>query len=312
MATEHPKKYEALWYKTLITPKETFSPLVTAVVHPVDLSSLEGAIACAKAGLIIPILVGPEKRIKTVAQENNIDLSPYKIISTLHSNDSAETAVKLAKSGEVEALMKGKIHTDELMYPILDKEKGLRTGRRMSHVFAMDVPSYPKPLFLTDAAINIFPTLTQKRDIVQNAIDLFHCLGLGTPKVAILSATETVNEKIPSTLDATALCKMAERKQITGGILDGPLAFDTAVSKESATIKGITSAVAGDADILVVPDVESGNMLYKQMAYLYGTESAGIVLGATKPIILTSRSSDTLCRIASAAMALHYARKMKL
>ena len=271
--------------------------------------ALRGAISAAEEGLIIPFLVGPKQKILDVAQEAELDISPYQLIATQHSHEAAEIAVKMARNHEVEAIMKGKIHTDELMEPVIDKENGLRTGRRMSHVFSLEVPNYPKPIFLTDAAINIFPKLNEKRDIVQNAIDLFHALGLGVPKVAILSAVETVNEKIPSTLDATALCKMAERGQIVGGILDGPLAFDNAISVESARVKGIFSQVAGDADILVVPDVESGNMLYKQMTYLSGIEAAGIVLGARVPIILTSRGSDELSRKASCVMALLYERR---
>jgi phosphate acetyltransferase len=299
------------WYQKLAS-KTTLAPLKTAIVHPVDALSLQGAIASAQAGLIIPILVGPEDKIRAAAKENNLDISSYKLISTLHSQEAAEKAVAMARTGEVEALMKGKIHTSELMHEVIDKDKGLRTGRRMSHIFAMDVPNYFKPLFITDAAINLFPHLTEKVDIVQNAIDLFRALGMGTPKVAIISAVETVTEKLPSTLDATALCKMAERGQITGGILDGPLAFDNAVSIESAKVKGIVSPVAGNADIIVVPDVESGNMLYKQMTYLSGAEAAGIVIGATVPIILTSRGSDVLSRQASSAMALHYVRNKKV
>lgn len=302
------KKPGDTWYHKLISLKNDFPPINTAVVHPVDELSLKGAIASAEEGLINAILVGPEDKIRAVAKENNIDLTPYQIIGTQHSHEAAEKAVQMARAGKVEALMKGKIHTDELMQAVIDKEKGLRTGRRMSHIFVMDVPNYPKPLFITDAAINLFPHLYEKVDIVQNAINLFHTLGFGIPKVAIVSAVETVNEKIPSTLDATALCKMAERGQITGGVLDGPLAFDNAISAESAKVKGIYSQVAGDADIIVVPDVESGNMLFKQMTYLSGMEAAGIVIGATVPIILTSRGSDELSRKASSALALLYVR----
>ena len=297
------------WYHQLMALKNSLSPLKTAVVHPVDELSIKGAVAAAQAGLITPTLIGPKQKILDAAKAAGVDITPYSILSTQHSTEAAEVAVKMAKTLQVEALMKGKLHTDELMKPILDKENGLRTGRRMSHVFSLEVPNYPKPLFLTDAALNLFPKLQEKKDIVQNAIDLFHALGLGTPKVAILSAVETVNEKIPSTLDATALCKMAERGQITGGLLDGPLAFDNAISTESARVKGLFSPVAGNADILVVPDVESGNMLYKQMTYLSGVEAAGIVLGATVPIILTSRGSDELSREASCAMALLYVRR---
>jgi phosphate acetyltransferase len=292
----------------LIALKDGLRPLKTAVVHPVDSYSLIGAVASAREGLIDPVLVGPRAKIEAVAQEEGIDLFPYHIISTEHSHAAAEKAVQMARSGEVEALMKGKLHTDELMEAVVDKEKGLRTGRRISHVFILDVPKYHKPLFLTDAAINIQPHLMEKKDIVQNAIDLFCILGFGTPKVAILAAVETVNENMPATLDATALCKMAERGQITGGILDGPLAFDNAVSKEAAKIKGIVSEVAGNADILVVPDIESGNMLYKQSRFLTGSDGAGIVLGARVPIILTSRAGTTEARQASSALALVYVR----
>jgi phosphate acetyltransferase len=283
-------------------------PLKVAVVHPVDIYSLSGAVEAAKAGIIEPILIGPEDKIRKTAEDAHIDLDSYTIIPTLHSHAAAAKAVEMALKGEVEALMKGKLHTDELMQAALDKEKGLRTGRRMSHIFVLDVPSYPKPLFLTDAAINIQPHLMEKKDIVQNAINLFTTLGLGTPKVAILSAVETVTEKIPSTLDATALCKMAERGQITDGIVDGPLAFDNAISHEAALIKGIVSDVAGNADILVAPDIESGNMLYKQLRYFSGAQGAGIVLGAKVPIILTSRAGDAESRVVSSALALLYAR----
>ena len=283
-------------------------PLKTAVVHPVDTYSLQGAIEAAKAGAIIPILIGPEQKIRAVAAELKIDLSGYEIHPTKHSHEAAEVAVKMAREAQVEAIMKGKISTEELMQFVVDKENGIRTGRRMSHVFVVDVPSYPKPLLISDAAINIAPTLMEKKDITQNAIDLFHALGLGTPMVAILSAVETVNEKIPSTIDATALCKMAERGQITGAVVDGPLAFDNAVSAESAAIKGLVSEVAGKADILIVPDIESGNMLYKQLRYFSGAQGMGMVMGAKVPIILTSRAGDAESRVGSSAMALIYAR----
>ncbi|WP_373085651.1 bifunctional enoyl-CoA hydratase/phosphate acetyltransferase [Sneathiella sp.] len=293
----------------LLDKASSLKPLRVAVVHPVDMFSLEGAIEAAKAGIIDPVLIGPEGKIRKIAAENDLDLASYRIIPTLHSHAAAALAVKLANEGEIDALMKGKLHTDELMEAVVDKNIGLRTGRRMSHVFVLDVPSYPKPLFLTDAAINIKPDLMEKKDIVQNAIDLFMALGLGSPKVAILSAVEMVTEKIPSTLDATALCKMAQRGQITGALVDGPLAFDNAISKESAEIKGIVSDVAGDADILVVPDIESGNMLYKELRYFSGAQGAGIVLGAKVPIILTSRAGDAESRVASSALALLYARR---
>jgi phosphate acetyltransferase len=300
------------WYHTLFEKTIGLEPLKTAIVHPVDTPSLSGAFAAAKANIITPIFVGPEERIKKAAKNCNIDISKYQIVNTAHSEESVEAAIKLIKTAQVEAIMKGEIHTDELMGIIVKKESGLRTARRMSHVFVVEAPFYHKPIFITDAAVNIFPDLYAKRDIVQNAIDLFIALGFGTPKVAILSATESVNSSIPSTLDATALCKMSDRDQITGGIIDGPLSYDLAISNESAAIKGIKSQVAGDADILVTPDIESGNMLFKQMAFLANAESAGIVLGATIPIILTSRSADAESRKASCAMALLYVRHKKL
>lgn len=296
----------------LTEKRKGLKPLITAVVHPADSISLEGAVEAAKAGIIIPLLVGPEDKIRKAAQEIGADISAYTLIPTLHSHAAAALAVQLVHEGKAEALMKGKIATEELMEAVVDREKGLRTGRRMSHVFLLDVPSYPKPLFLTDAAINIQPDLIEKKDIIQNAIDLFHAVFKHEPKVAILSATESVNAKIPSTLDATALCKMAERGQITGGILDGPLAFDNAVSPESIRIKGIKSPLGGQADILVVPDIESGNMLYKELRYFSGVHGAGIVLGARVPIILTSRSADDESRVDSAALALIYARSHHL
>ena len=303
------KEEKAHWYQNLMAANKQYKPLVTAIVHPVDVLSLTGAISAAEDGLITPILIGPKQKILDAAKEADLDISDYEIVPTMHSTEAAEKAVEMAQKSLVEAIMKGKLHTDELMTPIVRKNGGLRTARRMSHVFCMDVPNYPKPIFLTDAAINLFPNLREKCDIVQNAIDLFSTLGFGVPNVAILSAVETVNEKIPSTLDATALCKMAERGQIKGGILDGPLAFDNAISIDSAREKGIYSPVAGKADILVVPDVESGNMLYKQMTYLSGIEAAGIVLGARVPIILTSRGSDELSRKASCIMGLLYVRR---
>lgn len=298
--------------KWLLDKARGLAPLKVAVVHPVDQFSFIGTIEAAKAGIITPVLVGPEHKIRALAKETNTDISKFELVATSHSHAAAEAAVAMAIEGKVEALMKGKLATDELMVPIIDKQKGLRTGRRMSHVFVLNVPRYSKPLFLTDAAINIRPTLMEKKDIVQNAIDLFHALGMGTPKVAILSAVEYVTEKIPSTLDATALCKMVERGQITGGILDGPLAFDNAVSKEAAEIKGLHSEVAGNADILVAPDIESGNMLYKELRYFSGAQGAGMVLGAKVPIILTSRAGDAENRVVSCALALLYARARKI
>lgn len=288
--------------------KNGYEPIKAAVVHPVDVNSLEGAVEAARRSLIEPILVGPEDRIRKAAKEASLDISEYELIATEHSHAAAEKAVELARNGEVNALMKGHIHTDELLGFVMAKNSGLRSGRRMSHVFCMDVPHehYPKPLWLSDAAVNIEPTLEDKKDIVQNAIDLYRGCGFGTPKVAILSATEKITHKIPSTVEAAALCKMADREWITGGILDGPLAFDNAVSKEAADAKHIKSEVAGDADILIVPDLESGNMLYKQMKYLSGYDAAGLVMGARVPVIMTSRAGGVKARLASAALAVLY------
>jgi len=286
-------------------------PLKTAVVHPADAVSLRGAVEATEDGIIEAVLVGPEDKIRAVAEEENIDLSPYTIIPTPHSHAAAEMAVQMVHEGKVEALMKGKLHTDELMLAVMDKQKGLRTGRRKSHVAMLDIPKFPRPLYVTDAAINIQPNLTQKVDIVQNAIDLFLAVNKTVPRVALLSAVETVNQDIPSTLDATALCKMAERGQITGALLDGPLAFDNAISEEAADIKGIRSQVAGKADILVVPDLESGNILFKQLVLLSGAHMAGIVMGAQVPIILTSRASSAIARKASCALALLTVRDSK-
>ena len=291
-------------YRHLIDLTKGLPPMRTAVVHPVDSNALLGAIEAARANLIIPILVGPADKIHAVAMAQEVDLSPYTLIPTEHSHAAAEKAVAMARAGEVDALMKGSLHTDELMQAVLAPYIGLATARRMSHVFVLDVPAYPRPLFLTDAALNITPDLEAKRDIVQNAIDLLHVLGIESPKVAILSAVETVNPKLTSTLDAAALCKMADRGQITGGLVDGPLAFDNAVSPEAARIKGIISPVAGLADILVVPDLEAGNMLVKQLEYLADSQSAGIVLGSRVPIVLTIRADSPLARRASCALAL--------
>ena len=304
--SEEPSQHDKL-----IDMAKGLKPLITAIVHPVDALSLKGAIATAEAGIIIPILVGPEAKIKAVAKAEGIDISKYKIVAVPHSDAAAEKAVEMVHKGIVESIMKGSLHTEELMHPIVNRDSGLQTGRRMSHVAVLDVPLYPRPLFLTDAAINTFPNLSEKMDIVQNAIDLFVTIELGTPRVALLSAIETINERIPSTLDAAALCKMAERMQITGAILDGPLAFDNAMSADAAKVKGIASQVAGKPDILLVPDLESGNMLMKQLTLFSGATMAGIVMGARVPIILTSRSSDELSRIASCALALMYCRKKK-
>ena len=302
------KEPKGAWYKHLIKITKHFAPLKTAVIHPVDILSLQGAIDAAKENIIIPILVGPKDKILSAAIEANLDISAYEIIPTQHSHEAAEVAVQLARECKIEALMKGKIHTDELMGPVVAKETGLLTGRRMSHVFYVEAPNYSKPLFLSDAALNIQPNLQEKKDITQNAIDLFRTLGFGIPKVAIVCAVETVNEKMQSTLDAAALSKMADRDEITGAIVDGPLAFDNAISIEAAREKGIRSNVAGDADIIIVPDIESGNMLYKEMTYMSGMEAAGIVMGARVPIILTSRGSDDISRKASCALALAYVR----
>jgi phosphate acetyltransferase/phosphate butyryltransferase len=296
------------WHRRLVGMTQGLAPIRTAVVHPVDTVSLLGAIEAAREKLIVPLLVGPEAKIRAAAAAAQIDLSPYELISTEHSDAAAALSVAMARAGKVEALMKGALHTDELMHAVVDGDQGLRSARRMSHVFVIDAPGYPRPLFITDAAINVNPTLEDKRDIVQNAIDLAHALGIATPKVAILSAVETVTTKLKSTLDAAALCKMAERGQIYGGIIDGPLAFDNAVSEEAAKTKGIVSPVAGQADIFVVPDLEAGNMLAKQLEYLADAEIAGIVLGARVPIILTSRADNTLARQGSCALALMLTR----
>jgi phosphotransacetylase len=290
-------------YPALIERCAELEPVTTAVAHPCDESSLTGAVEAAEADLIRPILVGPEAKIRAVAEQCGLDIRPYRLVHAPHSHASAAKAVELVREGQAETLMKGSLHTDELMAEVVRKDTGLRTERRISHVFIMDVPTYSKPLAVTDAAINIFPDLETKADIVQNAIDMAHALGRERPKVAILSAVETVTPKIPSTIDAAALCKMAERGQITGALLDGPLAFDNAISKEAAAIKGIRSEVAGDPDILLVPDLEAGNMLAKQLSFLANADAAGIVLGARVPIILTSRADTVRARMASCAVA---------
>jgi phosphate acetyltransferase len=281
---------------------EGLPPVRCAIVHPCDRDSLLGPLEAATRGLIVPVLVGPAAKIRAVAQDEGVDLSGYEIVDTEHSHEAAMRAVALARDGKVEALMKGSLHTDELMAAVVPSATGLRTARRISHVFVLDVPAYPRPLMVTDAAINIQPTLKDKVDIVQNAIDLAHVLGVARPKVAILAAVETVNADMPSTLDAAALCKMADRGQITGGVLDGPLAFDNAISPEAAKTKKIVSPVAGQADILLVPDLESGNMVAKQLQYLAGADSAGIVLGTRVPIVLTSRADNVRTRLASTAV----------
>jgi phosphotransacetylase/acyl dehydratase len=289
-------------FAKLLRRCQSFAPVTCAVVHPCDRDSLLGPLEAAKRGLIVPVLVGPEAKIRAVADAEHVDLSPYRIVPTEHSHAAAEKAVALARAGEVESLMKGSLHTDELMGAVVPSATGLRTARRISHVFVMDVPAYPRMLLVTDAAINMFPTLEDKVDIVQNAIDLAWILGIETPRVAILSAVETINPKIQSTVDAATLCKMADRGQITGGVLDGPLAFDNAISEAAARTKKIVSPVAGRADILLVPDLEAGNMVAKQLQYLAGADSAGIVLGTRVPIVLTSRADSVRTRLASAAV----------
>ncbi len=289
-------------FKELLALGDGLTPVRCAVVHPCDAGSLSGAMDSARYGLIEPVLIGPEKRIRHLAEQAGIDLQGIEIVSMPHSHAAAEKAADLAVKGLVSVIMKGSLHTDELVHAVL-AQRSLRTGRRMSHVFRFDIPLYSKPLLITDAALNIHPTLEEKVDIIQNAIDFARIMGVKLPKVAILSAVETVNPNIPSTLDAAALCKMAERGQIKGGVLDGPLAFDNAISAHAAQIKGIKSSVAGDVDILAVPDLESGNMLAKQLEYLAGASGAGLVLGARVPIALTSRADGPMNRVASALLA---------
>ncbi len=290
-------------YQRLIARCKALTPVPTAVAHPCDESSLKGAVEAAELGILQPILVGPRARIEAVAAQFHLDISGYEIVDAPHSHAAADEAVRLAREGKAEMLMKGSLHTDELMGAVVRTGTGLRTERRISHAFIMDVPTLNQALIVTDAAINIFPTLEDKIHIVQNAIDLAHALGLEQPKVAILSAMETVNPKIQSTVEAAALCKMADRKQITGGILDGPLALDNAINLAAAQIKKIDSPVAGLADILVVPDLEAGNMLAKSLTFMADADAAGIVLGARVPIILTSRADSVTTRLASCAVA---------
>jgi len=290
-------------YERLLGRCEGLAPVPTAVAHPCEATALSGAVEAASRGLIVPLLVGPAAKIAETAAEAQLDISNLEIVDVPHSHASAMKAVELVKQGRAEILMKGSLHTDELMSAIVSREGGLRTGRRISHVFIMDVPTYHKVLIVTDAAINIAPALEDKVDIVQNAIDLAISLGLERPKVAILAAVETVTSKMPATIDAAALCKMAERGQIKGGILDGPLAFDNAISAQAAETKGIKSAVAGDPDILLAPDLEAGNILAKQLTFLANADSAGMVLGAKVPVILTSRADSVRSRIASCAVA---------
>jgi phosphate acetyltransferase len=294
-------------YDRLIVRAKEVPAAKTVVVHPCDETSLRGPVEAAELGIIQPILVGPRTKIEAAAAKQKIDIGRYELVDAAHSDDAAAKGVGLVREGRGELLMKGSLHTDELMRAVTASATGLRTARRISHVFVMDVPTYPETMFITDAAINIFPDLDAKRDIIQNAIDLWTEVGLGTPRVAILSAVETVTSKIPSTIEAAALCKMADRGQITGGILDGPLAFDNAVDPEAVKIKGIKSEVAGRAQILVVPDLEAGNMLAKNLSLLAKADSAGIVLGARVPIVLTSRADSVRSRLASCAVAVLFA-----
>jgi len=303
-ATSEPPRAK---YERLISIAKQVPPATTVVVHPCDETSLRGAVDAAQAGIIKPILVGPAAKIASLAGQFGLDLARYEVINAPHSEAAAARGVQLIREGRGELLMKGSLHTDDLMREVTSSATGLRTARRISHVFIMDVPTYADTLFITDAAINIFPDLEAKRDIIQNAIDLYTQIGLGTPRVGILSAVETVTTKIPSTIEAAALCKMAERGQITGGVLDGPLAFDNAIDPEAARIKGITSPVAGRAQILVVPDLEAGNMLAKNLTFLARAGAAGIVLGARVPIVLTSRADSVRARMASCAVAVLYA-----
>lgn len=290
-------------FEHLVATAQKSPPVITAVAHPCDEVSLEGAVKAAELKLITPILVGPSARVREVAQRAKLDISAFELVDADHSHDSAAKAVALVRSGRAEALMKGSLHTDELMAAVVSREAGLRTARRISHCFIMDVPGHPTALIITDAAVNIAPTLEEKVDIVQNAIDLAHIITTSEIRVAILSAMETVNPRVPSTLEAAALCKMADRGQITGAVLDGPLALDNAISPEAVAVKKIVSAVAGRANVLVVPDLEAGNMLAKSLAILAGADGAGIVLGARVPIILTSRADVLLTRLASCAVA---------
>ena len=300
-------------YERLLERCKSFAPVPTAVAHPCEVTALMGAIEAAARGLIVPLLVGPAARIAEIAASADLDLGDLEIIDVPHSHAAAATAVELIRQGRAEILMKGSLHTDELMTAVVSREGGLRTARRISHAFVMDVPTYHKVLVITDGAINIAPTLEDKVDICQNAIDLVTSLGHEKPKVAILAAVETVTSKMPATIDAAALCKMAERRQILGGILDGPFAFDNAISEEAARIKGIKSAVAGDPDILLAPDLEAGNILAKQLSFLANADSAGLVLGARVPVILTSRADSVRSRIASCAVAMlvAYARRTR-
>jgi len=308
MSADTKQKQSPSKYDRLIAAAKAVPAVPTIVVHPCDETSLRGAIDSAEAGIIRPILVGPERKIRDTASQHRLDISGFEIVDAAHSEEAAAKGVELIHAAKGEMLMKGSLHTDELMRAVTAKAGGLRTDRRISHVFVMDVPAYAETLFITDAAINIFPDLDAKRDIIQNAVDLYTQAGFGkSPRVAILSAVETVTSKIPSTIEAAALCKMADRGQITGASLDGPLAFDNAIDLEAARIKGIKSEVAGRAQILVVPDLEAGNMLAKNLAYFAKADGAGIVLGARVPVVLTSRADSARARMASCAVAALYA-----
>src|SRR5215469_16131494 len=290
-------------YDRLVRAAQGLPPVKTAVAHPCDQISIEGVVEAAELGLLDPILVGPPARIRDAAKQAEADISRIPLVESAHSHDSAAQAVDLVRQGKAEALAKGSLHTDELMSAVVARDTGIRTARRISHCFVMDVPGHKDPLIISDAAINIAPSLADKVDIVQNAIDLGHALGFPEVRVAIMSAMETVNPAVPSTIEAAALCKMAERGQITGGILDGPLALDNAINEEAAAIKHIVSPVAGRANVLVVPDLEAGNMLAKSLSFLAGAAAAGVVLGARVPIILTSRADSVITRLASCAVA---------
>jgi phosphotransacetylase len=298
-------------YQRLIEAGALLPPIPTAVAHPCDEAALHGAVDSAEAGIIQPILVGPRAKIEGVASDASIDISSYELVDAAHSHDAASKAVALVREGRAEMLMKGSLSTDELLSAVVKRDTGLRTERRLSHCFVMDVPGRDSPLIITDAAINIFPTMQEKVDITQNAIDLAHAIGITEPKVAILSATEKVNPNLPTTIEAGALCKMADRGQISGGLLDGPLALDNAISPDAARIKGLAGPVAGHADILLAPDLEAGNMLAKSLTFLMNAESAGIVLGARVPITLTSRADSVQSRRASCAISALVAHRRK-
>ena len=299
-AAGHRRKHGV--YLDLMARCEGLAAVATAVVHPCDPLSLAGAVDAASAGLIEPILVGPPAKILAAAKAAGLDISRFRLVSVPHSHAAAARAVAMVRAGEAAMLMKGSLHTEELMHEVVAADTGLRTARRISHAFLMDIPRYPRPLLITDAAINVTPSLEEKADIVRNVIDLAHVLGVPLPRVAILSAVETVTPTLPSTIDAAALCKMTDRGQIIGGEVDGPLAFDNAINLKAAREKGIVSKVAGRADILVVPDLEAGNMLVKQLTYLAGADAAGMVLGARAPIVLTSRADSDRARVASCAI----------